>query len=278
MNYTEERDASKKYKEIYAKGIEDIILSRQKEATDRRREYSKNILSDAERCRDDFKRMLGWPLVDHAVEGLPEVSSEKLFEGDEYSIFRMSFCVLEGLVLSGLYFENHGDGKRPLVIVQHGGSGTPELISGIYENNTHNYNGMLERVLKYGVDVFAPQLLLWENTYDVPFARRDIDARLKRVGSSITAVEIYGVMRILDYFEAKDNITDFGMVGLSYGGFYTLYTAAIDTRISSSVSCAFFNKRDEIPWLLPVIKFKFSSPAPTLFCKTTVPQLMQPQQ
>jgi hypothetical protein len=34
------------------------------------------------------------------------------------------------------------------------------------------------------------------------------------------------------------------MVGLSYGGFYTLYMAALDTRIRSAISCAFFNTRD----------------------------------
>ena len=38
------------------------------------------------------------------------------------------------------------------------------------------------------------------------------------------------------------------MVGLSYGGFYTLFTTAIDTRIRTAISCAFFNSRDEVPW------------------------------
>ena len=38
------------------------------------------------------------------------------------------------------------------------------------------------------------------------------------------------------------------MVGLSYGGFYTLFTAALDTRIRSAVSCSFFNTRDRVGW------------------------------
>ena len=114
--------------------------------------------------------------------------------------------------------------------------------------DTYNYNNMLERVIKYKVNAFAPQLLLWADEYNVKYDRREVDARLKRVGSSITAVEIYGIMRIIDWFEAKEYVSDIGMVGLSYGGFYTLYTAAIDTRIKSAVSCAFFNKRDQYPW------------------------------
>lgn len=39
-----------------------------------------------------------------------------------------------------------------------------------------------------------------------------------------------------------------GMVGLSYVGFYTLYIAALDTRIKAAVSCSFFNDRDRYPW------------------------------
>jgi hypothetical protein len=33
------------------------------------------------------------------------------------------------------------------------------------------------------------------------------------------------------------------MVGLSYGGFYTQYTTALDTRIRSAISCSYFNQR-----------------------------------
>jgi hypothetical protein len=125
--------------------------------------------------------------------------------------------------------------------------GTPELISGIYGSTT-NYNNMLHRVSSLGVHVFAPQLLLWSDDYQVEFDRKAMDTQLKRVGSSITAVEVYGITRILDYFETRDDVSSFGMVGLSYGGFYTLYTAAADTRIQSAISCSFFNKREAVNW------------------------------
>ena len=247
MNYREERDCSRSFKEKYINGIEALICAKQGEAAEKRADYCKNIFASPDAYREEFKKMLGWPLVGGDRSAIPPVKCEKLFDEEKYSIFRMSFEILDGLEMTGLYFEAKREGKAPLVLVQHGGSGTPELISGIY-GNTHNYNDMLERVLRYGVHIFAPQLLLWENTYDVPFDRRAIDARLKRVGSSITAVELYGLSRILDYFETKDNVLSFGMVGLSYGGFYTLYEAAVDTRIRSAISCAFFNARDEIPW------------------------------
>jgi hypothetical protein len=43
------------------------------------------------------------------------------------------------------------------------------------------------------------------------------------------------------------------MIGLSYGGLYTQYTAALDTRIRAAVSSCFFNSR----WLYPKEDWNF---------------------
>ena len=247
MNYTEEKSFAGKYKQNYVDGIEAIITLKQKQAEVKRDQYSKKIFEEQENFRNAFKKMLGWPLVGHEKSGLPTVETEKISHEDGYSVYRMQFEVLDGLKMTGLFFKMESEEKKPLVITQHGGQGTPELISGMY-GETYNYNNMLHRIIKNGVHAFAPQLLLWADEYNVEYDRKEIDGRLKRVGSSITAVEIYGIMRIIDYFECQNYVSDIGMAGLSYGGFYTLYTAAIDTRIKSAVSCAFFNKRDKYPW------------------------------
>ena len=248
MKYREELHKSRQYKVDYLDGLEKVIERRQREAEAVRNEYVKDIFNSPERYREDFKAMLGWPLVGHTDTSVPAVTSEKLSEEDGYSIYRMGVTVIDGLTLTGLMFKMDGEGKKPLVIVQHGGLGTPELVSGVY-GSTSNYNDMLHRVIRHGVHAFVPQLLLWDaKKYDVNHDRKTVDARLKRVGSSITAVEVYGITRALDYFEAQTYVSSFGMVGLSYGGFYTLYTAAVDTRIKSALSCSFFNKRDVAGW------------------------------
>ena len=247
MKYTEIKDMTKSYKEDYVKGVDRIIEKLQNNAETIRAKYAENIFSEQEKYRNDLKEMLGWPLVNHCVDKLPGVEAQPLAEEEGYEIYRMQFEILDGLNMTGLFFKQSCEEKKPLVLVQHGGLGTPELISGIY-GNTSNYNDMLQRVRKNDVHVFAPQLLLWSDEYEVKFDRRAIDARLKRVGSSITAIEIFGLMRILDYFEQQKYVSSFGMVGLSYGGFYTLYTTAIDTRIKSAISCSFFNKRDVVGW------------------------------
>lgn len=247
MDYREEKEFTAVYKENYVNGIRELIDRRQKEAEQKRDEYIKDIFEDSDRYRADFAKMLGWPLVNHEDKELPICKVHELAEEEGYSICRMEFEILDGVKMTGLFFKADCEEKRPLVIVQHGGQGTPELISGVY-GGTANYNDMLMRVREHGVHVFAPQLLLWSDEYNVEYDRARIDASLKRVGSSITAVEIYGIKRILDYFEVQEYVSCFGMVGLSYGGFYTLYTAALETRIKAAVSCSFFNSRDAAPW------------------------------
>ena len=247
VNYSENLQDANEFKRNYLEGFERLILSRQRELAKQRAEYSQNIFLDQEAYRDAFKKMLGWPLVDCTEKTILTVQSTKLSEEEGYSIYRMQFQIFEGLVLTGLYFHKNTEERIPLVLVQHGCLGTPELISGLY-GSTYNYNQMLERVIAHGVHAFAPQLLLWDKCYDIPFDRAYIDAHLKRVGSSITAVELYCLIRVLDYFETQDYVLNFGMVGLSYGGFYTLFMAAVDTRIRSAISCAFFNTRDRSPF------------------------------
>lgn len=248
MRYREEICFTDSVKQEYIDGLERLIKEREKFAASERKKYIKDIFETPDIYRDDLKKMLGWPLVDYLPNGLPTVKKDRLSKEDGYTVYRMQFEVLKGVKLSGLYFEEEDGINKPLVILQHGGSGTPERISGMYGDTT-NYNNMLHRVRQHGVHVFAPQLLLWnKDNYKVDYNRVSVDSRLKRCGSSVTAVEIFAITRILDYFEAKKNIISFGMVGLSYGGFYTLFTSAIDKRIKSALSCSFFAKREPIDW------------------------------
>ena len=249
LSYREPKEISKVHKERYRDGIEALIKEREALCKEKRREYFPDVFEDSERYRAELREMLGWPLVDCVAEAPPRIDyCERLCEEEGHEVYRMSLEVLPGLSMTGLFYKVKKDGRRPLVIVQHGGRGTPEHIAGFENGNTSNYNNMLWRVIKQGVHAFAPQLLLWKDDYGVEFDRQEIDARLKRVGGSIAAVEIYGIERILDYFERESYVSSFGMVGLSYGGFYTLYTTALDKRIKSAISSSFFNTRDRYGW------------------------------
>jgi len=248
MSYQEQPEKCVPYQKAYLEGIEGLISRWEAEAQPNRDELAKRILAQPDEQRARFCQMLGRPLAEKRPEP-PVPTTEVLSEVRREQVIRMHFEILDGVVMSGIYLRHAGNRPRPLVICQHGGLGTPEMICGFDDGQTYNYNDMAMRTYSQGVDVFAPQLLLWnEEKQNLPHNRREIDARLKRVGSSVTAVEIYGIQRIMDYFETKPEIDKFGMVGLSYGGFYALLTAAVDTRIISTVSCGYFNERKSYPW------------------------------
>ena len=245
MLYHEKLEQAKLFKEEYLAGFDRVIKQRQAEHLVLRSEYIKDIFHDQERYRNELKALIGWPLC-QPREGVPETRFTLLSEEDTHTLYRVSFEILDDLWMTGLFFK--AEGTHPLVLVQHGGEGTPEGISNLY-GTTYNYHHMLERVIQHGVHAFAPQLLLWkEETHQVNYNRDTIDASLKRLGSSVAAVELYGIQRIMDYFEQTDYVSTFGMVGLSYGGFYTMHTSALDPRIRSAISCAHFNTRDWFPW------------------------------
>lgn len=139
------------------------------------------------------------------------------------------------------------------VLLQHGGGGTPELCMDM--NGKNNYTHMAKVLAEEGFAVFAPQLLLWafQNdavtgpNYENPYDRRALDHLLKHHGSSITALEVYCLMKTVDYLFDQEFVDPdrFGMIGLSYGGFYTMYTMASDPHIRVGYSCAAFNDRTD---------------------------------
>ena len=250
--FREEKRASEESKREYVLGIKALIEARQDEARECRHAACADIFKDPEKHRAALADMLGWPLDEGEVKGIPAVKEELLSREEGYTVSRMRFEVLPEVWMTGLFFRLSGEGRRPLSIVQHGGLGTPELITGLW-GSTGTYHDMALRVLRTGCHVFCPQLLLWEEKEkgeicDITYNRTNLDARLKRVGSSITAIEVYGIRRILNYFEAQDYTAALGMVGLSYGGFYTLYTTALDTRIRAAVSSSYYNTRDAHGW------------------------------
>lgn len=248
MNYIEEKQFSEIFKAEYRDGIDRLIEKREKSAAAIRENICKDIFLKQDYHRSRFKDMLGWPLNDESFNYKVTANQEKLSDEGDFTIYRMHFKIMDEITMTGLLFKHNDDKKRPFIISQHGGGGTPELASGIYGNSS-NYNDMTQRILSLGANVFAPQLLLWNNeTYGAEYDRKEVDGRLKRVGSSVTAIEIFGIMKIIDYFETQNYVTHFGMIGLSYGGFYTLFTTAVDTRIKSAISCSYFNTRKKYAW------------------------------
>lgn len=258
--YSELPEAGNAFRETMLREVKALLHKEQRKADRRRKQYFRPEFSSVAayeqsiaRYREELMGMLGWPLTSSRPTDVPPVSSQSVAKDSLGRISRVLIETLPGVHTYGLFFRPHGKGPFPLVVSQHGGGGTPELCSGFF--GSANYNDMTRRILRRGAAVFAPQLLLWNSESFGPEHEKDvIDRRLKQIGGSLAALELYRIFRSLDYFAKRRDIDAerIGMIGLSYGGFYTLFAAALDTRIRVAVSSCFFNNRkvyDCVDWV-----------------------------
>jgi len=260
--YTEDIGISEPIRKIYADSIHNAVDHLRRAANVRREALMTpaHMAASREMFREQFIHLLGIDICrDVFGTGVPEVELTAVGEDNTVSISRVKIKLAEDVFFTGLMFlPRCHDEKMPLVIMSHGGGGSPELACDIIRPN--NYGGVARRLMDHGIAVFAPQLLLWNLQpakcggniphYETPYDRNASDNTLKQCGTGIAGFEIYCLTRALDWLTACDFIDParIGMAGLSYGGFYTLYTMAADVRIQSGWSAAFFNDRLRYCW------------------------------
>jgi hypothetical protein len=254
--YKEGREVGNQYRAVQLRQIETLIMKRRKVSAEQRKRYFRPDLSSIEAYKDSLKKyrkdlinMLGWPLNKYTSKLFnPSADIEYVATDLLGTIYRLNIHVMSDVTMYGLLFLPLTPPPWPLVISQHGGMGTPELCSGFFGSD--NYNDMTRRILRKNVAVFAPQMLLWAEEFGPNTDRSRIDTELKQLGGSIAALEIFKLKRSIDYLHSRGDIIPemTGMVGLSYGGFYTLFTAAVDTRIKAALVSCFFNNRFTYAW------------------------------
>lgn len=183
------------------------------------------------------------------------VERKKVGEDDFSEIYRLTLWLMDEIPFYAmLLLPKQMQKKVPLVVFQHGGGGTPELAADFYGKNNYNRG---RRVVERGAAVLLPQLLLWSQeetetmrAHPIEYDKYEIDKNLKRLGSSLTGFQIGAIMRCIDYALTLGEIDPerIGMTGLSYGGYFTLYTMAADTRIKVGYTAGAFTDRDVYPW------------------------------
>ena len=252
----EDISASLSFREDYDRGLKNLIEHRRAEFNRIRAERMSpaKIAADRETFRREYLDLLGWPLNEYEEYRNTRMNVRVIPHGEnDFAVIRqMQFEVLPGLWFYGLYFEHKNKTEDlPFVICQHGGLGTPEVVSGVL-GETYNYNNLLERAATYGrgAHTFAPGLYLWSDDYSPKKDRGSIDNDLKQLGGSIAALEVFAIRRTLDYFADEGYAKEghIGMIGLSYGGSYTLLTAAAEPRITAAYSSCQYNDRYRYNW------------------------------
>lgn len=81
------------------------------------------------------------------------------------------------------------------------------------------------------IEAFADQVRELSKEFDLPYC----DATSAWIGGSITAIELYFLRGLIDYFVENEPINEdkIGVCGMSYGGMFALHLAAVDTRIKA---------------------------------------------
>lgn len=240
--YTEQIEKDTRYRQEYEKGIADF-LEQEKEKTTKNRcaLFSPEKYKAAqEGYRQKFIEMLGFPL-NKERETPMLIEKEFVAQDGNVNIYRMQFLFWGIVKVYAMYFEQlNAYMGAPFVIGLHGGEGTPELVSSIHMDSA-NYNHMVRRMTDKGANVLVPQLLLWsKNNYGGEYERIYTDGKLRQLGGSMTALELYFLRGLIDYFVENEPIGNdkIGVCGMSYGGMYALHLAALDTRIKACYSCS----------------------------------------
>lgn len=207
--------------------------------------YDKSI----EGYRQAFMDSIGYPPPGEVPTAAP--TFDQIGEDGIGTYYRVKIPVLPGVHAEGIYIVPKGlKGKAPLVISMHGGGGSPEVA---LFNGGSNYHDMVRGGVKRGYVVFAPQHLFSVKDYPKDVRNRT-DERMRLIGTSLTAVEIAKITRSLDVLLKRPEVdaSRVGMVGLSYGGYYSLVTSAVDKRIKVSVCSCYYGvqesryQRDEL--------------------------------
>lgn len=211
--------------------------------------FSDRAKADPEALRRLLKNRMGYPPPMMKAKGTLRL--EKSGEDTIATYYRSYLTVGDGLEAYGLYIvpKKPAAKRAPLVISQHGGGGTPEMAT--YNGGT-NYHDQVRGAVEQGYIVYAPHTVMYpfrdrDNGTSIPSeVRKTLDEKLRAAGTSLAAVEVYKIALALDELLKRPEIDPnrVAMIGLSYGGYYSLYTAAVEPRIKVVVaSCSVRNEQ-----------------------------------
>ena len=177
------------------------------------------------------------------------VQETPLGEDDLATYTRLRVPITPGIHSIGVYMvPKNRPGKLPLVIAAHGRSGPPDRVAdGKVTVLAHHNRDLGRGALEQGYAVWEPMFVFYAKGQPDDLRER-LAARALEAGTTLPAVEILKTVRTLDVLVQRPKIDParVAMVGMSYGGFYTLYTTALEPRIKVAVVAAYFNDREAV--------------------------------
>ena len=243
--YSEDVVRFSPWREEYQATLDEYLQNQKQKAESVRAEFitPQKYKADPTSYHERFIQTLGFPLT-QARETPTLYKKEYVATDGNVRIYRMQLLFFGTVKFYGIYFEQtENKESAPFIIAQHGGGDSAEIVSSIYGNGG-TYKHLARRMTDKGANVFAPQLLLWrDDPYGSTHDRLATDGKLRQLGGSMTALEVYLLRGSIDYFIQNEGINAdrVGVAGLSYGGLYALHLAAVDERVKACYSCSWVN-------------------------------------
>lgn len=168
------------------------------------------------------------------------VRTELVVTKEKYRAYRVVLDVVDGVEVYGnLLVPNAVSVRCPAVVCQHGLSGTPEMITGLGQEQDTPYHQFGRRLAERGYVVFAPLILHYHPVQWTNDQARMADA----VGMMRVAMAVAQTRRVVDFLQTLPWVDPqrIGYYGLSYGGYSALWISPLETRLKAIVVSGHFN-------------------------------------
>ena len=230
------------------------------------RNYSSqtSYVESVEQNRQRFRKQIG--CIDERLE-IDSLSlmattetSAKIAEGDNFTVSRVGWNVFDEVDGEGLLLEPMDN--VPVVaqvIALPDADWTPEMIAGLTDELPLSVQFALQ-LASAGCRVVIPHLINRDDAFSgnpeigryTNQPHREFIYRMAyQLGRHIIGYEIQKVLSIVDWMSSFQE--PIGVIGYGEGGLLALYSAAIDTRIQSTVVSGYFQSREEV-WREPIYR------------------------
>ncbi len=190
-----------------------------------------------------------------AKAGAPALAGK----GEQYSVFRVRWNVLDGLSAEGLLLQPREKPRGNIIALGHC-EWTPEMLAGLLPGLPEKAQ-FARKLAENGFRVIIPVLINRESTFsghpDVKMTniphREFIYRAAYELGRHIIGYEIQKVLAAVDWLKREngDGGLPIGVIGYGEGGLLALYSAAVDERIDAAMVCGYFQPREEL-WKEPL--------------------------
>ena len=124
--YLEREKYGNGYRKTYQEGLVSLLKTLKEQAQGKRDDYMAEIQAHPDALRKKVRQTIGWPLTE-SDRVLPNAQMNFVARDALAEIYRVQLEIQPDVWMYGILFVRDKENKRPLVIAQHGGLGTPEM-------------------------------------------------------------------------------------------------------------------------------------------------------